>query len=250
MSLIAYAVRTCLWRALLDRTLAEGRVYDSSVSTLDDLLKGDPKPFIVVSDDGGSGRVEGHQYAAADRKLDIIVELVVGSAVQVGDGYELRVPATDDGFEMSLELIERQIMRVMQADDNVFAELFRALTPGGKRFVIIRGGDTTPRYAARQLTLTCETVNDPPFGEPPQEDWARLVEAFADDEILAPFAPILTSQIIGEPLPDWRKLQAAMGWTRRTQHAVGLGPQIPGEAPAPFVEAEIEAGPGTVTVTP
>lgn len=251
MSLVAYAVRTCLWRALRGKTYAEDRVHDSSLSAIGTLVHSDPKPLLIVSTDDDSGAFEGARLSAAARKLDIVIEIVVGSAVEIGPGeVRMQVPATDEGFEQSLDFLTRQIFRVIQVDDSPFAEIFRGLACGDKRFTSIRGGDTTPRYAARQIIITCDTVNEPAFGEPPQGVWADLVAAMAADEMLEPFAAVLEAEIIGEAVPEWRRLQAAMGWTRGVQRAVGLGPEIPGEAPAPFTEATIEAGPGAITVAP
>jgi hypothetical protein len=254
MSLVAFAVRTCLWRALLGKTYAEGRVHDSAVAALDALLSDDPRPFIVVSTDDDSGDVSGHAFSEAPRKLDIVVEIVVASVENVGPpdmpDYQLVIPATDDGFETVVNFIGRQVMRVIQADDGPFAELFRTFTPGDKRFTSKRGAETKPRYAARQIVLTCDTLCEPSFGVPPEGVWADLVAAMHADDILAPLAPKFATEITGETLPDWRKLQAAMGWTRAGQFAVGLGPQLPGEPPADFDTATIEADHVTVEVTP
>lgn len=254
MSLVAFAVRTCLWRALLDKTYAEDRVHDSAVAALDALLSDDARPFIVVSTDDDSGEVSGHAFTDAPRKLDVVIEIVVASVENVGPpdapDYQLVIPATDDGFETVVNFIGRQVMRVIQADDRPFAELFRALTPGDKRFTSKRGAETKPRYAARQIVITCDTLCEPAFGEAPSEIWGDLVAAMEADTILAPLAPKLAAEIMGEALPNWRKLQAAMGWTRSGQFAVGLGPQLPGEAPADLVAATIEADHITVEVAP
>jgi hypothetical protein len=254
MSLTAFAVRTCLWRALYGRTYAEARVHDSTVQPIADMLSSDPRPFLIVSTDDDEGQVEGHRFSEAGRKLDVVIEIVVAAVHNVGGSdepdYQLVIPATDDGFETTVNFIGRQVMRVMQADDSVWADLFRAFTPGDKRMTSKRGAETKPRYAARQIVIACDTLCEPDFGEEASDEWARLIAAMQDDEILAPYAPLLAAEIRGEVLPDWRRLQAALGTTRAGLFAVGLGSQLPGEAPAPLSQATIEGDQITVVVTP
>lgn len=253
MSLTAFAIRTCLWRALYGRTYAEARVHDSEVQPIADMLSTDPLPFLIVSTDDDSAEVEGHRFSDAGRKLDVVIEIVVAAVHNVGgDGapdYKLIIPATDDGFETTVNFIGRQVMRVLQADDGVWADLFRSFTPGDKRMVSRRGAETKPRYAARQIVLTCDTLCEPPFGEAPADEWARLIGAMQADDILAPYAPVLTAEITGEALPDWSRLQAQLGATRAGLAAVGLGPFVPGEAPATLQQATIVADSGTIVVT-
>ncbi|WP_449255185.1 hypothetical protein [Bosea sp. (in: a-proteobacteria)] len=254
MSLTAFAIRTCLWRALYGRTYAETRVHDSDVQPIAEMLSADPLPFLIVSTDDDIAEVEGHRFSEAGRKLDVVIEIVVAAVHNVGGegdpDYKLIIPATDDGFETTVNFIGRQAMRVMQADDSVWADLFRSFTPGAKRMVSKRGAETKPRYAARQIVVTCDTLCEPAFGEEPADEWARLIAAMQDDTILAPYAPVLAAEIRGEVLPDWKRLQAALGATRAGVSALGLGSLLPGEAPATFQQAVIAGDVSIVVVTP
>lgn len=244
MSLVAYAVRTCLWRALHGSTMAGERVYDSAVTAIEDLVNQDPRPFIVISTDDDESEHDGHQLADGTRKLDVVIEIAVGSVANVGTAtapdYALVLASSDDGFEAVVDFLGRQVTRVAQVSQNPFAEIFRALTPGSKKVTRKRGAGTTPRFAARQIVLTCGTVSEPPFGEAPDGEWARLVETMQADEYLQDQAGLLRSHIVGDEIPDWDRLRAALGATRGVLAAAGLGAVLPGEEPAPFAEATIE----------
>jgi hypothetical protein len=254
MSLTAFAIRTCLWRALYDRTYAETRVHDSEVQPIADMLSVDPKPFLIVSTDDDAGQIEGHRFTEAGRKLDVVIEIVVASVHNVGgDGepdYKLIIPATDDGFETTVNFIARQVMRVMQADDSIWADLFRSFTPGNKQMVSKRGAETKPRYAARQIVITCDTLCEPEFGVDAADEWARLIGVMQEDAILAPYAPVLAAEIRGEAMPQWKRLQAALGTSRAGHAALGLGGLVPGEPSGTFDQATIAGDHVTVVVTP
>ena len=254
MSLVAYAIRTCLWRALYGETYAEDRVHDSSVAALDEMVSGDARPFLIVSTDDDAFEMTGHDFAAPMRKLDVVIEIVVATVQRVGgDGEEpglaISIAETDDGFETLVNFISRQVFRVMQVGEGPFAELFRVFTPGDKRITAKRGADTKPRYAARQIVITCDTLAEPDFGVDPEGAWADLIAAMDADEILGPLAADLRKEIVGDARPEWRHLQARLGLTRKSQLALGVGPFLPGEAPAPFVAATIESTQGDRIVT-
>lgn len=254
MSLVAYAIRTCLWRALLGRTLAGDRVHDSAVTELSELLDSDPRPFIIVSTDDDEGEVSGNDYLTiGERKLDVVIEIAVGSIENVGTAaepnYAIRLASSDDGFETTVDFLGRQVLRVLQAGEGVFADLFRAFTPGRKRIMRRRGAGTNPRFAARQIVLTCDPLHEPAFGEAPEAEWADLVAAMRADPVLTIQADLLAAEIVGDALPEWEQLRARLGVTRAGLRAVGLGGYLPGEAPAVFEQAEIAMEHGDLTAS-
>lgn len=231
MSLVAYAIRTTLWRALLGKTYAQDRVYDSEVAPIDEVVQDRPEPFIIVATDDETAEVSGHNYIGADRDLDVVIEIALATELRRGSGPN--IPHTDEGLEMALNYMARQVMRVLQADTDPWADLFRTFSLTTKKMTARRGASVEKgvRFAARQIILTVTPLHEPEFGVAPSGAWADLIAAMRDDEILADFADGLAEEIAGAEVPDWGRLQARLGLTKAGALAVGLGPLNPGEAP-------------------
>jgi hypothetical protein len=84
MALTSAALRLCMVLALRGRTLAEDRVFDSAIATLDALVKGEPSPLIIVSaDEADSEGVTPASLLSGVGQLKILVETAVGSAVDL-----------------------------------------------------------------------------------------------------------------------------------------------------------------------
>jgi hypothetical protein len=89
------------------------------------------------------------------------------------------------------------------------------------------------RFAARQIVLNVTPLHEPEFGRAPSGAWAGLIAAMRADDILSAFADGLEEEITGTAIPDWARLKARLGLTGVGASAVGIGPYLPGEAPAP-----------------
>jgi hypothetical protein len=231
MSLVAYALRTTLWRALLGKTYAHDRVYDSQVAPIDETVQEQPEPFIIVATDDETSDVSAHDYLGSSRDLDVVIEIALASELRRGGG--MNIPHTDEGLEMALNFMTRQVMRVLQADDDPWAELFRTFALSTKKMVARRGASVEKgvRFAARQIVLTIAPLHEPEFGRAPSGAWADLIAAMRADDILSVFADGLEEEIIGSAIPDWSRLKARLGLTGAGASAVGIGPYMPGEAP-------------------
>ncbi|MDP2358644.1 MAG: hypothetical protein Q8M31_21675 [Beijerinckiaceae bacterium] len=231
MSLVSLAIRWTLWRALYGKTYAGERVYDSAVAPIEDMVSEEPHPFLTISTEDESGEVSGHDYAEANRTLDINVEIALATELRMSG--RPNVPHTDEGLEMAINLIGRQVMYVLQADPSPWADLFRWFACSGKKLHTRRGADVEKgiRFAARQVTITVEPIHEPEFGAAPSGVWARLIAEMREDDILSVYADTLHDAIIGEAVPDWRRLIARLGLTNDGASAVGIGPLIPDEAP-------------------
>ncbi|GJD88185.1 hypothetical protein BHAOGJBA_1698 [Methylobacterium hispanicum] len=235
MSIVAYAIRTCLGAALVDRTLAEGRVYDSAVQPIAEMIKPGVKPFLVVSTDDEKISFPSKRWELldADRTINVVVEVAVGGLTQVevpaeqGGGTALRldIPHTDEGLETSLNMIGRQIWREI-AVGGPWSDLLKEFACWPKEGAVTRGANTEQgvRYAARQYVFECGTIPEPEFGTEPEGPFATLLEMMAADERLADDVRLVRSMIIGDLLPDWHRAQIELGLTNRSYRALGLGP--------------------------
>lgn len=242
MSLVALALRTTLWRALRGQTMAGDRVYDSQVAPIADFLAvdaGGPSPFISISTDDETADYDGtHNYVGADRSMDLVLEMALASAQ--ADPAGLEIPHTDEGLELSLNYLGRQVQRVLQVDSE-WGDLFRAFSHQTVRSTTRRGAASEgTRYAARQVILTYKPLFEPEFGMEPYGEWARLLAAMAGDEFLGRNAEGLRLSILGEAIPTWARMQSTLGATRSGLVTLGLGPFLPAIAPALLRKATIE----------
>lgn len=258
MSLVAFAIRICLWRALRGKTLAETRVYDSDVAPIEVLLAVEPGPVIVVSTDDDEFEIENTNWLNAPRKLDVIVETILASLVEVqGQGFEFSIPHTDSGMEASLNILGRQVLRVIQADQGIWAVLFRSFVSASPKKVKLRRGAEAikggTRFAARQMIVTVDPLHEPDFGRDPEGLWVDLLAAMrADDPALGlpPYADLLEAEIRGTALPDWRAFQASLGLSIEAVREIGEAPVDLTEEgePAALETVTLDAMAGSATV--
>ena len=233
MSLSVMAVRLAAYKALQGRTLAGGRVFDSRVDPLDFKSDDDRAPLIVVSVDEDRGTVTGRDLAAADREIELIIEIAIAARVRrtIGAGNTeetIEVPETDAGLEASVGIVGYQVVRALQADPGPWAEVFRALVPRIHTFTARRGADVKNgvRYAARQIVLRCDCLAEPAFGAALDQDlaWGRFVALAKADASLGRLGKLIEAEIEGAPLTDWEQAQAALGLTGDEAAGIGIAP--------------------------
>lgn len=252
MSLVALAMRLTLCQALDGATLAGSAVRDSNLTELDDLIREDEtRSVITIATDEQEGTFDGHAYDIADRKLDLVVEIAVrkGVRVQIQEGEDsppqeavvADVAGTDGGLEMSVDLIARQVMQVMQAGDG-WSDLFRRFAGKPVKFTSKRGAGWEKgfRFAARQIVVTYDPLHEPRFGRPAEGAWSDLVAKLGSaDAPLDRYAALIAKVIEGTPIPEWRQLQVDLGLSDDAARAHGAGAQEgPGEEPVQALELE------------
>nr|USU31112.1 hypothetical protein NG677_17440 [Methylobacterium sp. OTU13CASTA1] len=236
--IVPYALRTCLGQILLGTTLAEDRIFDSAVQPIEELVKAAPEPFIVIStDDEEIERATGWALLDAERTINIVVEIAVGGLTKVeqpveqggGQALQLDIPQTDEGLETTLNMIGRQVYREILIG-GPWSDLFRDIAFGLKKVSVRRGANTEQglRFAARQYVFQADTMAEPEFGTEPEGAFARLLAMMEADAYLAKDAPLVRQMIIGDVLPEWRRVQADYGLTDRSYRALGLGPLFTG----------------------
>lgn len=245
MSLAAFALRLSAIQALRGATYAGERVFDSTIDPIDFLAQQERQPFIVVSTEDEEADIEGRDLLYPSRKIALLIEFGLASKVDAGD---IDIPHTDAGLEASLNIMHRQIMRALTIG-GAWADLFREFSPRIEKLVSRRMADAPKqgaRFALRQVVLTCDTLADPDYGAAPEAGtaWARLLSAMDGDPELADFATVLRDAIIGDPLPSWRRRQAALGISEAGLAAIGLAPVFEHAAedqePAAATEATLD----------
>lgn len=235
MSLTRLAVRIAAIETLRGVTLAEGRVYDSSTTPLDAAIKQQPLPFIVVTTDTDEREITGKDLSNGDAQLELVIEVAIASrvTVRVGDDQDedqIVIPNTDEGLEITLDLIETQIVNALTHHRTPWANVFSALVPRMLRRLSRRGGSAEDgsRFAARQIVLTIAPIADPTVGQPiPMGgSWAKFFAAIDADPDLSHLSPLLRFHIAGDEVPTWEQISRLMGISAETVAALGVAPIV------------------------
>jgi hypothetical protein len=249
VSIARLILRATTRKALMGRTWAEGRVFDSAITEIDQTVMETRRPLIVVTTDDEEGQVDGRDILGAMRSLDLVIEVAVATFVRTEDGgVTITLPDTDEGLEVTVDLMCRQVIRALQSATGEWPALWRRLVPAVRTVSQRRGADAKNgiRFAARQIVLTVTSLADPLTlpGEPVDGDVfaAFLALAETDDEI-APLAQVIRAALTDD-VPDWRLAQALLGLSDPEADMMGLAPIPAGEAPALITAGELGEGAG------
>ena len=251
MALASFALRLSIVMALRGKTLAEARVYDSAIETLDQLVKGEASPLIIVSaDEADSEAVKPASLLSGVGQLKILIETAVARAVQIpgedAQGAEtvLSIGPTDQGLEFTLDVLERQIARVLETPDTTpWSDLWRRFAMTIPVVEKKRGGsgEAGVRFASRFIILTIVPIDDPPVGAMAAGPWADLIAALrAEPETeMQGIGNVLAQEIEApEGLADWRKMQALLGIAEESVRGLGIAPPYTGTPePPPAIES-------------
>ncbi|SOC47700.1 hypothetical protein SAMN05892877_13234 [Rhizobium subbaraonis] len=260
--IVALALRMSARRLIEDATLAGARVFDSAIAPIDEMIAKDPAPAIVISTEDEKFNVAGRDVVGTAGTIELVFEIVVASYVQqtievaggeVQTALDVVIPATDAGFEITLSLISRQIMRALTykgSAPSIWFDVFKRLAPSIKSIASRRGAGSkdSTKFAARQIVITVDAVAEPDFGAEPEPGTsiaAFLVAVDADAE-LRQLAPMLRAVIVGDDIPTWRRTASELGLL--DVEAAGLGTMpaiIPPEDPSAVTAVEV-AGLGVV----
>lgn len=233
MSLVALAARIATVRALSGATLAGSRVYDSAIDPIDQTITEDRAPVLVIITEDDEATPEGRDILNASRQMELVIEVAVASRVAVPNPEAeedeiqvIEIPHTDAGLEITINLICRQVMRTLLSDQGPWATLWRRIVLAPSKIQSRRGASSEKgvRFAARQLTITTETLSEPPTGAVAAGFWADFLTALAADSQVSGLAPVIRAEIEGPPLPDWRRYLADLGANPVTARAMGFGP--------------------------
>lgn len=242
MSLARLAVRLATVAALRDRTLAGTAISDSAITPLDTLATREPRPFVVVYTDEGEVAVKGRDLLGPDGTFALVLEIGVGAHMVQEDAWV--VPPTDEGLELTLDVIDRQIRVALVDPESPWAETWRRLVKGVTRLRTRRGAPAKEgvRFAVRQIEMGIQPFAEPPFGPAATGIWAEFLGRLAGDEQLSHLEPVVRGMIEGgAPQPSWAVLQQQLGLTRPELEALHLSHRHDlGEEPIASVSGEAE----------
>lgn len=234
MSLACFALRVCAVNAIRHRTAAGERVFDSSVAPMNAMEDSGRRSVIIVSSDDYRTTAERETPSARDflspKTVNLSFETLIGSFVTVksGDGGEFRIPHTDEGLELSINLIERQVLRALASGDNEWSSLFLKFAPTLVDTASKRGAGSTDgnKFAARLTTISIATLSDPPFGEVPDPatPWGRFITALRADPNLPGVGDLILGAIVGDPISSDVSARISASMTSDEFAAVGLEP--------------------------
>lgn len=237
MSLASLALRLCAMNAIRGRTAAGGRVYDSSMTPENAMEESGRKPVIIISSDDYRTTAEHGSSDARDflspKTVSLSIETLIGSFVVVKDGAggEFQIPHTDEGLELSINLIERETLRALVSGDNEWSALFMKFCPALAGTTSKRGAGSSDghKFAARLTTFSIATVCDPPFGEVPEDGslWARFIAALRTDLYSPGLADLILGAIVGDPVSAEIAARISASLAPDEAEFIGLGPSIP-----------------------
>lgn len=233
MSLIRLALRISAAMALTDRTIAGGRVLDSVVAPVNELKSEQMKPFIVVYTDDEDLLITGRDLLAPSGTLDLVIDTVVASAVEVDGETTLEIAGTSEKREVVLDILNRQIVRALMGGETEWSTIFKCLTVKFGQVLSRRGSseDEGVKYSARQTVYQVETLSEPEYGKPINEDhplvaFLTALRTVPGQETIADW---VEAEIKGEDLEDWEQLRVALGLTDDEVQGIGIGPYNIGE---------------------
>lgn len=240
MSLIRPIIRMCAIGALRGNTWAGARVFDSDNTPLIDALSTDAQPYITVyTDEDNRLDISGMDIYGSNRSLSLVLEIGLATAVVVGTGgAQIRIPATDEGMEAAIDILESQAMSALFGDPlNPWAEILRRIVMRIYRILSPRGGSAErgTRWAARRLVFVCDVISDPAPGTvlPEHHPVRAFIELASGSSPMAAAASLITKLLNTTEAPDWRVAQAWLGLTEAGIRSTGLAPfGVPDETAA------------------
>ena len=243
MSLTRLAMRVAAARALLDRTLAGARVFDSAVDPIDQAIAETRQPLLVLTTDEHELEVEGRDLGSGNHRCELVIEIAIASRVEVpasgsdGGQVTIAIPHTDEGMELTLDIMEHQVLRALNRADNPWSSVWMKLVPRITRSLSRRGAsaENGVRFAARQLVLSCDLVDTPVSGGgvAPNSAWGELLALMEGDPALSGIASLLRGEIEGELLAEWRRAAEALGVPLEVADQIGIGPATGNNADDP-----------------
>src|SRR4029077_7787012 len=164
------------------------------------------------------------------REMSLVLEIGVASKVEGKTGeVEIKIPLTDEGMEMALDMVENQAIAALFGDpQNDWSELLKGFVLRVERLTGQRGAaaERDHRWAARQLNIVCDVISDLPPGVPvPDDHPIRTFIEVANKHPEADMdhaAQICTAFAADKGASEWEQVQAMLGVRRLGLRAIGL----------------------------
>ncbi|WP_262027578.1 hypothetical protein [Microvirga sp. Mcv34] len=254
MSLSIDVLRLITVRAIKGRTLVGDRVLDSANLSADLAVEGDDGGVVTVYTNEASLALDGNSLTSFEGNVDLVIEISIAGRVAVRyendngetvEEVETVIRPTDEGLELSVGIIARQITNALLDPESPWADLWRTFAPKRDRIRIRRGesGQGAPRFASRQIVMTVDVLSDPPPGVNLDASsewvaWKRFVDLAAEDDDLSGPAKMIRGIIENGPVPNtWEEALHAMGASGDAAASLGIANVI---IPRPEDERRLE----------
>lgn len=241
MSIARTVLRIAAIQALTGATIAEDRVFDSTITEIDLQAASQRKPIIIVTTDDQEGSVSGRDLNGADKKLELMIEIAVTDTEQVVvDGQTqtmVVVPDTDAKIELVLDYLYEQVERALQAGGTApWGNIFRELTPTITYITDRRGAEAKKgtRFAARQIIFSLEPLNSPVETPPAGSAYALAIAAMEANPRLTAIAQMIKGLYRGE-LTTYEEMRQLLGLSDSVAAKMGLGLPFEGNVAAPGI---------------
>jgi hypothetical protein len=219
MSLYRIALRATTVMALKGCTQAGDHVYDSRNDPLEDIVAGAAVPVIAVY-------TEEDKNTRDSRDLGLVIEFTVNIRDKRDGEDAVWVPQTDDGLEITLDIIEQEIRDALEASASEAADIWNTLVTDIRENSSKRGvldPQKTNRLAARQLLLRVKILKDPKAGAPIPQVLERLLKLLEEDKRYKPTAPMLRAfaqRQAGRPVENMK--MAHLQLDRKSAHNIRI----------------------------
>ena len=236
MSLTRLVMRLACVQALKGTTLAGSRVFDSAVAPLDLVVEEHRQPLIVVTTDEHEADITGRDLMSGTQTCDLVIEIAIAATASLsssneqGEAITIEIPHTDEGMELTLDMLEHQCVAALIRDTTPWATIWMNLVPRVTRRLSRRGASAENglRFAARQIVLTCDLIDTPARTADLSEAsaWGLALAAMDGDANLARIANMLRAEIDGGGLADWQIIAQSLGLTDVGVRNIGLEPAL------------------------
>lgn len=235
MSLARFALRVATVEALRGRTMVGTNVRDSDMSAIDvaadgSLRTAEDRLFVLVYTDDGRSSETPLRDLHSNGEVDLVLEFGIATPMVQTDpdtGESVisgSVPATDDAFEMTLDIIDRQIASALTGEGlwpTIWKRLSSRVVKVERRRAV--NAEQGVRFAARQVLVTLDLKPDPVMGAPLGGVWQEFATALADAR--PDLSPIVEA-MLGTATLDLtvQQVRERFGHTPRESTALGYGP--------------------------
>ncbi len=256
--LVPLGVLIATTRALKGATLAGANVIESPLDPIETVLdKFDGQPVIAVYVGNEKHEIRSGALALlrGDKELQITVQIFLPEECTVSfEGQEFSLDTRGSGIEIAFATIWRQCSRALLMGGGVWPLLWQRFVSRITSIVtepfLLEIGKV--RIAAREITISCMTADEPEFGSPPEYLWADFVAALQAEADYGPAIADLVAFEIAAPagLPSWQILRGWAGLSVETANALGVGALPGGEAEPPVTRLTVRTPRGDLVEYP
>lgn len=236
MSLVGFAIRVATARALKKALPPAFEVLDSPQEPLDILDQADPKPLVAIYTGHSESNPLGRALLAGEVLTHLSLQFFLPAEVVFSYGSaSIKIDTRRQGAETALDVIWRIAARALLAeggDANPWPALWREFVIQTPRIInasyLVERRNV--RMVAREVTIHCETLNEPVPGATPAGPWEKLIAAIEGDDGgdgLTQLAPWIAAEIRGgADLPQAERDRIFMGLSAYVAQASGIGGPI------------------------